>query len=279
MNSIYIDVEITTMSHSFGMPYSIFDPSNPFIQRNTFQHLPYRHKFHNEAFNGREVYWVLEEEVSIIPPSLDLQKAFNCFNLVPSIGAKYSLKLCADVPNNDRPTQLPLQPDSETGHTFIVVTKSNGTANVVQVFGFYAQKHPGYIDPLRAMPSIIRNNRLREINASIEMSLTEAQFEHLRKKAFELAKQKYDVNDYNCTNYGLDLFNSVRTKPLTIDSYTIYLPPLGPASVHKFIIDKTPQMLFKKLQEMKNRNDSEASCIFIDQTDNSKAPLSHGECN
>jgi len=285
MNFIAIDVEVSIVGGANGIPFLFFDPNHPFAHRFSFHPLPFEsyNNFQNEIPGNREIYWVIEEELDIPIPSLDLQKAFNCFKAIPSTGAKYTIKLCADVPNNSNPTNMPPQTGSTTGHTFVVVSKSNGTKNVTQVFGFYAQKHPGYLDPFRAMPSIVKNNQLREINASIEMNLTEAQFETLRKKALELAKSKYDANDFNCTNYGLDLFNSVRTKPLIIEKYIAYLPAnvtlWGTTEINRITIDKTPQMLFKKLHEMKDNKDSEASRIVIDTTTKTKAPLSHGECN
>lgn len=285
MNCISVEVEITIISGSRGMPYSIFHPNNPFICRNDFRPLPYlnyNNKFENCTSYGGEVHWVVEEELTITPPSLDLNKAFNCFNSIPSGGAKYSIKLCVDVPNNRNPETLSLLTNSETGHSFVVVTKSNGNHSVTQVFGFYAQKHPGYLFPFRSMPSVIKNNQLREINASIEMGLTEVQFELLRKKTFELAKRNYEAADYNCTNYGLELFNSLRTSPIIINTYTVYLPKTNPYSVtesNKLIIDKTPQMLFKQLKQMKYAKVPDAPRIVIDTTGNTKAPISHGECN
>ncbi len=78
----------------------------------------------------------------------------------------------------------------------------------------------------------------------------------------------------------MDLFNSVRRQPITIDTYTFYLPNLSFPSKHpaRIILDKTPQMLFKKLKDLKKSNDKESSCIVIDQSKKTIAPLSHGEC-
>jgi len=282
MNYFSVDVDITAMASSSGIPYSMFDPNNPFIRRNYYQPLPYW-DFNNKFDKDREVYWVVEEELTITPPSLDLKKAFNCFDQIPSAGAHYSIKLCVDVSDNNNPMRLPPQTGSETGHSFLVVTKSNGTKHITQVFGFYAQKFPGYFFPFRSVSSTIKNNQLREINASIEMGLTEIQFQLLREKAFELAKHKFAAVDYNCTNFGMDLFNSLRAKPITIDSYTVYLPTnnsfFGSTESNRMTINKTPQMLFKKLKEIKESKVTEASCIVIDTTKHTKAPLSHGECN
>lgn len=281
-----IDFEISIISGLNGQhPSTVFNPQNPFL-KTFYRPLPfmdYSNKFYSGGFNNIDLYTVVEEEFTVDPPSLNLKKVFNCFNRVASIGATYKIKLCVDIPNNKHPMYLPLLTGSETGHSFIVLTKSNGAKTVTQVFGFYSQKHPGYLFPFRELPSVVKNNQLREINASIEMNLTEAQFEIIRNKAFELAKRKYALARYNCSNFGVDLLNSVRAKPLTVDPHTIYLPTnvsiYGVTEVNKITVDVTVQTLFKKLNEMKNSKDPEASCITIDQSHNSKAPLSSGECD
>ncbi|MCS3801061.1 hypothetical protein [Niastella sp. OAS944] len=280
-NFIAIDAEITIAGGANGVPFSLFDPNHPFAHQNQYRPLPYyqyENKFNDYSQFNRERHLIIEEELTITPPPLDLKKAFNCFNQVQSAGAKYSIKLCLDVPNNKNPLALPPETGSQTGHTFIVITKSNAGKTITQVFGFYAKQHPGYLFPWRAMPSIILNNQLREINASLEMSLTQDQFDKLRQKAFDLAKNKYAADSYNCTNFGMDLFNSVRIKPIVVEKFTVFLPVnhIGPNLLE---LTKTPQMLFKKLKSMKDGKDAESPNIIIDTTGKTKAPLSHGECN
>lgn len=284
--SIAVDIQVTITSGLNGIPYSLFHPNNPFIYGSRIRSLPHLNnlnKFKTESFPYGNEYWVVEEELTMTPPSIDLKKVFNCFNQIPSGGATYKIKLCADVPYNDNPTLLSYNTNSDIGHSFIVITKSNGTKSITQVFGFYAAQHPGYLAPFRPMISVFKNNQLREINASIEQILTEAQFEVIRKKAFELARQKYNAASYNCTNFGLDIFNSVRSNPIITDSYTVYLPnnnnSYGTSDINKLQIEKTPQMLFKKLKEMKDGKGTEACSISIDTTNKTKAPLSHGECD
>jgi hypothetical protein len=227
---------------------------------------------------------MVEEELSFDPHGLDLRKAFNCFNQIPSAGARYSIKLCVDVPDNKNPMYMPPQTGSETGHSFLIVTKSNRGASIIQVFGLYAQFHPGYFNPWRPIPSTIKNNQLREINASIEMSITSEQFQLLREKAFEYAKAKYSAANYNCTSFGINVFNSLRTAPITTESYSVYIPHnnhniYGTSNPERIAIVNTPQKLFKKLKEMKFGKGKDSDNIVIDTTGNTKAPISHGECN
>jgi hypothetical protein len=284
-NYIACDVKITIVRYSSGLLTSFFNHSNPFFQPAYYQPLPLWdniNSFEQLTNKAEHSYWIVEEEL-IMPPVLDLKKTFNCFNRIPSSGAQYSIKLCVDVPNNKKPLQLSPQTGSETGHTFVVIKKTHGGDSVIQVFGFYAQKHPGYGFPFRPMPSTINNNQLREINASIEMVMSPQQFEELRKKALELAKKQYAAVDYNCTNYSLDLFNSIRQNPIITETYPVYLPGnqniWGTSKPQSAIIDRTPQKLFKKLQEMKGKKDEDASCIELDLTGKTIAPLSHGECD
>lgn len=280
MNSIAVEVEISIVGGANGIPLSFFDPNHPFAPHSVYRPLPYwecDNKIHDKNGFAKDLWVIVEEELTTTEDGLDLKKAFNCFNTIPSSGAKYKIKLCVDVPNNKNPLLLPPDTGSRTGHTFIVMTKSNGSTSITQVFGFYSVKHPGYLFPFRSLPSIIKNNQLREINASIEMSLTENQFDNLRKKALEFAKMKYAALDYNCTNFALDLFNSARTSPIIIDSYVAILT--RDIDIDPITIEKTPQMLFKKLKQMKDSKNIEASNINIDQTEKTIAPLSHGECN
>jgi hypothetical protein len=267
------------------LPTGFFHPDHPFIGQTKCKPLPFllpQEKAFSNHFGNNDVRWIIQEELTSLPPNVDLIKAFNCFKIIPSQGAKYVIKICVDVPDNNSPLDLPPYTGSESGHTFIVLTKSNGPRSVTQVFGFYATKHPGYINPWKGMTSVIKNNQLREINASDEMSLTADQFNCLREKALELAKHKYEAASYNCTNFALDLFNAVRAKPIIIETFKVQLPVMQGyfwSQTDEIIIEKTPQKLYKKLSEMKKNHDPEASNIQLDLKGKTTAPLSHGECN
>jgi len=64
---------------------------------------------------------------------------------------------------------------------------------------------------------------------------------------------KYDLDDYNCTNLALDIFNVTRTDKLEIPLYKI---PSGTSSG-----TKTPNGLYYRLHEMKASGHSEANNI------------------
>src|SRR5262245_2204631 len=105
MKSIAVEVEFSVVVGANGIPLSFFDPNHPFV-RNFNRPLPYWQNENKFFDRNTDVSLIIEEELTITPPSLDLNKAFNCFNQMPSSGAKYSIKLCADVPNNTEPLLL-----------------------------------------------------------------------------------------------------------------------------------------------------------------------------
>jgi len=225
----------------------------------------------------------IEAEYIYNLPGVDLSKMFKCFDNVPSIGATYSIRLCSDIPSNSNPNASANFSAASGGHTFLTITKTNGSTSVTQSFGFYPSSQPSWIDPFSPVTSTLKDNGAQEINASLEMNLTETQFNTVKQNAISWSTRNYELTDYNCSNYAVDIFNSVRTTPIIIPGYQIVLPgntnPWAPNNPVTVTINKSPQMLFSKLQEMKNNNDPESSKIVIDQSHNYTAPISKGECN
>lgn len=96
-----------------------------------------------------------------------------------------------------------------------------------------------------------------EFNASLKMNITSAQLHTVITTIKNLANSSYDIDQYNCTDFALQVFNSVRTtNPLTIPLYVI---PGDPASVES----KTPQGLYQKLWSMKEAGVDEAANITL----------------
>lgn len=215
-------------------------------------------------------------------PEIDVWKFFNCFDQVPSSGANYTIKLCVDIPSNNNPQASSTSSGSSAGHTFLTITKSNGASKITQSFGFYPKSEPSFLDPFGSVSSTIKDNGGNEYNAAIEMNISQSQFDLIKNNAISKSTLQYNLGNYNCTNYAMDVFNSIRSTPITISPYKIYLGdpnPYGTSGPNTISIEKSPQMLFVKLQEMKTSNSTEAPKIEIDQTHNSLSPTSHGECN
>lgn len=218
-------------------------------------------------------------------PVINIQKYFNCFDLVPSAGATYSIKLCVDLPINNNPAaSMNFSGGVNAGHSFLVITKSSGSITVTQCFGFYPQERPSLLNPFSPIPSVLKDNSNREINASITMSINSDQFNALKTGAITLCNSSYSLDNWNCTDYALGVFNSARTTPLKIDQYIIRQPgissPTGISSPgFNVTINSSPQQLYNKLSTMKLTSDPEASNIQVDLSHNYKSPASHGECN
>jgi hypothetical protein len=225
----------------------------------------------------------IEEEYIYDLQGIDINKFFKCFDNVPSGGAFYSIRLCSDIPSNSNPNTSANFSAASGGHSFLIITKTNGSTSVTQSFGFYPSTTPSWFDPFAPVSSTLKDNGAQEINASIEMNITESQFNIVKQNAISWSTKNYDLADFNCSDYAIDVFNSIRTSPLIISDYKIILPgntnPWAPADPISVTINKSPQMLFMKLQEMKNNNNIEAANIVIDQTHGYRAPISKGECN
>lgn len=215
----------------------------------------------------------VDVEVQAVPPGkVDILKLLKCFDNISNYGGNvtFKIKINADVPINSLPGAW-INSSLSPGHTFITLTKSNGTETISQSFGFY----PGE----SGSESTIRNNEEREINASLEMNLSEEQFGTVITTAGTYAGTTYNVITNNCTDYALAVINSVRSQTLTTDPLPVWGWDLTSGNILPETVNNSPQSLYAKLKDMKNAGGSEASQINIDDSSSSHAPESHGECN
>ncbi|MDI9365587.1 MAG: hypothetical protein QM541_11600 [Flavobacterium sp.] len=142
-------------------------------------------------------------------PAVDLAKLFKCFDNVPDAGATYTVKICADLPDNNQPLAI-VNSNLKPGHSFITMTKTNGNVTVSQSFGFYPRNGPLSL-LMAAVPSKVVDNGYHEYNASTSMNISAADFKSMQSSAILYGtNMSYDLNDWNCTTYALTVFNSVR---------------------------------------------------------------------
>jgi len=218
-------------------------------------------------------------------PTVDVRKLFKCFDLVPDEGATYSVQLCVDLPVNSEPNMsMNFSGAINAGHTFLVVAKSGSGLSVSQSFGYYPQTAPSAWNPFSPIPSAIKDNKGQEINASIIMLINSEQFKAIGSAAINLSAQPYMLDKSNCTNYALNVFNAARTIPLAVEPYILVQSGIaignGMSSAPiTATINNSPQKLYEKLSTMKTNGDPEATNIQMDLSHNTKAPISHGECN
>ncbi len=93
------------------------------------------------------------------------------------------------------------------------------------------------------------DNGGHEFNVSLKMDLTAAQLQTVLTKIRSLVRfVRYDIDEYNCTDFALDVFNELRTNKLTIPLYDV---PGGMTAAGT----STPQGLYNQLKAMKQSNE------------------------
>lgn len=212
---------------------------------------------------------------------VDIIKMLNCFNQIPSLGAKFEVVLNVDIPKNGNPDKL--ISGSDPGHVFVTLKKTaaDGVTSIEQSFGFYPTKPIRNILSLGSSPtkSFIVNDgnggHEHEINASIKMeNLTSTNFATLINTAIIKSSQDYNITDYNCASFALDVFNSIRPQGTKLNSHIMTQTiPTYPPIIIPFI--HSPSGLYKTLQDMYNQNNRTDIQLGI----NTKTPTSYGECN
>jgi hypothetical protein len=201
-------------------------------------------------------------------PEIDLTKRFNCFNSVPTnASTSYSVTLYADIPDNNDPEQL-VAGDGSPGHAFVTLTKTNGTSSVSQTFGFYPLKK-GKSVGFHGVESKIVDNGGDEYNASITMTnVSLIDFNAAMNLALSNSTLLYDLNDYNCTDYAVGVFNQVMPFNNQLN-VPVYITGFG------VTYKTTPNKLYKTLKQMKQSGEFQGSI----QVGTGNGTRSAGDCN
>ncbi|WP_205573341.1 hypothetical protein [Flavisolibacter nicotianae] len=213
---------------------------------------------------------LIDKESQDVNPAIDVQKYVKCFSNIPDAGSTCYIEISSDIPVDNNPNAFFDFSTMSPGHTFITISKSNGTQHVTQNIGFYPKS--GYKSMTYAPTAgKLVDNAKHEFNASLYMSLTPAQLSTVLLRIQQLSNLNYDIDQYNCTDWALDIFNSVRTNKLEIPLYGLPDSPMTQST-------RTPQGLYNKLQQMVNNNDPEKKNITIDII-KGYAGGSNGPCN
>lgn len=206
--------------------------------------------------------------------AIDLNKFLKCFDNIPDNGAMASITISTDIPVNGDPNQFFDWSNGSPGHTFITLQKSDGGQMITQHIGFYPVS--GWKTVISPAPSRAKfvNNGGHEYNASLSISLRPAQLRNAIIRMQYLARfVRYDIDDYNCTDWALDIFNNTVTpnQGLTIPKFDI---PGGESPNGT----NTPQGLYIKLQQMQQAGGSQALGVNI-SGNGVYASDSKGPCN
>lgn len=190
-------------------------------------------------------------------PSIDIQKFINCFKAIPDGGSTCSIEIFTDIPVDSDPNKIFDFQSGSPGHTFIQVKKSNGSQSAIQNIGFYPKYSLKTIATNAPIDGKFVDNGGHEFNASLKMNLSPQNFNSTLTEILYLANFiKYDIDNYNCTDFALDVFNKSRVNKLDIPLYDI--PGNYPSTGTRM-----PQGLYNKLKQLKNSGDPEAPNITI----------------
>lgn len=137
-----------------------------------------------------------------------LAQRFKCFAQQHDHN-QYFITLCGDVPDNLRPHKVYFK--KESGHVFLILSMKDTvchTESVSTVFGFYPQRPASSIIFKNVRCEILDNSE-RSYDVQIKKKLSSSEFELILENAISFAQKKYNLNQYNCYNYALDVFNSL----------------------------------------------------------------------
>lgn len=194
---------------------------------------------------------------------ITLSQYFKCFDNahIPDVGATYSVSLNVAIPTANDPDKLVKH--GHPGHAFITMTKTNGSQAATQSFGFYPSIGPLSIS-MGPVASKIMDDGGHLRNAVMTMSnISGSQFSALQAIALNLTTLDYNLNDFNCTDYALAVFNSIR------GSNVIIILDTEGAFIN---YGRTPNGLFKYMANLQSGSSNITVGI-------SSAPVSHGSCN
>jgi hypothetical protein len=195
-----------------------------------------------------------EPDANVSP--INIQDYLRCFSKVPDNGATCSIELLTDIPVDSDPNKLFNWSIGSPGHAFLQIKKINGNQSVMQNIGFHPAQRWKTILTNAPIAGRFLDNGKHEYNASIKMDLTPDKLRKTLDHILELSIDlKYDIDEFNCTDFALDIFNFTRSNPIEIPKYNI---PGGMTQNGS----STPQGLYIQLKNMK-RMGIESSNIMI----------------
>lgn len=169
-------------------------------------------------------------------PAIEVDDYLKCFDNIPDAGATCSIEIFTDLPVNGNPYNFFNWENGSPGHTFLQIKKSNGSQSVQQNIGFYPDQSWKTILTPAPVTGKFADNADHEFNASFKMNLSPEQLQSVITEIEYLAKfVKYDIDEYNCTDFALQVFNIVRTgNALEIPKYNIPggMAPFGTNTPH-----------------------------------------------
>ncbi len=187
-------------------------------------------------------------DISDNEPQISLQSLFNCFSQIPDAGATYSVKLCVDLPVNavwNAPFNLT---HKSPGHTFLTLTKTNGTQSISQTVGFYPIGSGGNpINPNATGGFKNNGDPPHQYNAAINAyNVTASQFSMVMNNLLSHENDTYNIFDNNCTTIALNAFNLLIHPKIMVEPFVVQVPTTPPQPPYFFM--QSPQKLYKAIE-------------------------------
>lgn len=211
----------------------------------------------------------IDFESQYADPAIDLDKFLKCFDNIPDAGATCKITIHADVPVNSDPTKIMDWSTGSPGHTWIRIEKngagSSGTAS--QHIGFYPKT--GWKTTLTDAPldGKFVDNSNHEFNASYNVTISPENLRSAIMRIRQLAGVRYDIDDYNCTDWAMEIWRTAVSPSIWFDIPRFHVPgSLSPNGT------STPQGLYVKIQELQNAGVQGANIPVIGWSGTSTGP-------
>ncbi len=203
-------------------------------------------------------------------PAIDIAKFIKCFSTLSSTGAQFKVTIYSDIPVNSDPNELFDWSTGSPGHSFLQLTKTSGATTIQQYIGFYPETGWKSLANNPVTSKVVDNGG-HEYNASLTITVDATHFQNALNKMQSESTVKYDIDDFNCTDFALTVFNSAASTPLSIPRMHIPNGTFGNTS-------NTPQGLYKELTSLQSSGGYPGGQISI-PNNAPKAGSSHGACN
>jgi len=159
----------------------------------------------------------------------DLEDEFECFSSISNNNANYKVTMHVHLPNPSNPQMVVY--GANAGHVYLELSKENGSMSQKKSFGFYPESSIKSISHL-PVNSVILDEYLqpgRYSQISYEMVVSASEFNIVQQASILYSQQQYDLNNYNCADYAIDVMNSIRqSSPFNVpNSYTLSTTPSG----------------------------------------------------
>lgn len=212
---------------------------------------------------------LIDFESQYADPAIDLEKFLKCFDNIPDAGANCKVTIHADVPVDSDPTKIMDWSTGSPGHTWIRIEKkgAGNSGSASQHIGFYPKS--GWKTTLTDAPldGKFVDNSQHEFNASYEVTVSPERLRSAITRIRQLKNVRYDIDDYNCTDWAIQVWREAVSPTLWFDIPRFHMPgSLAPNGT------STPQGLYVKIEELSNAGVSGAATPVIGWSGTSTGP-------